>query len=224
MHSRRPFLRHLRPIVAAVVVGLASSVLTLLPGVVGAATAADVTDGLMLRYDLTQASGTTVTDSSGNGRDGILTNGGTWTEPVVVDAYPHTVRFRASDMAGNASSEGVLDVPTTLDPAPHPLKPPAVIGKTVVGSTLTGTPGAWDQKGLTFAYQWLCDGVAVPGATGQRFLLTNADVGHRMAVEVTATRPGALPGVARSASTAVITTAKGAATLSTAFGFADVRS
>lgn len=41
------------------------------------ALAADVTDGLVLRYDLDQASGTTVTDSSGNGRDGTLV-GGSW--------------------------------------------------------------------------------------------------------------------------------------------------
>ena len=31
-----------------------------------------------LKYDLTQASGTTVIDSSGNGRDGTLNGGGTW--------------------------------------------------------------------------------------------------------------------------------------------------
>ena len=151
-------------------------------------------------------------------------DGGTWlpyTEPVVVDAYPHTVRYRASDVAGNASSEGDLDVPTTLDPAPQALKPPAVNGKTVVGSSLTASPGAWDQKGLTFAYQWLRDGAPVPGATGQRFLLTNADVGHRMSVQVTATRPGALPGVARSAPTAVITTTKGATSLSANLLFTD---
>ena len=41
------------------------------------ALAADVTDGLVLRYDLDQASGTTVNDSSGDGRDGTLV-GGSW--------------------------------------------------------------------------------------------------------------------------------------------------
>jgi beta-xylosidase len=139
-------------------------------------------------------------------------DGDTWLPyagPVVLDAYPHTVGFRATDVAGNASTEDVLDVPTTLDPAPQALKPPGVNGKTVVGSSLTGTPGSWDQKGLTFSYQWLRDGVPVSGATGQRYLLTSADVGHRLAVEVRATRPGALPGVTRSAQTAVITTTKG---------------
>src|SRR3954465_1236440 len=34
--------------------------------------AADVTDGLVLRYDLSQTSGSTATDTSGRGRDGAL--------------------------------------------------------------------------------------------------------------------------------------------------------
>ena len=40
--------------------------------------AADVTDGLVLRYDLTQTSGTAVPDTSGHGRDGVLRGGASW--------------------------------------------------------------------------------------------------------------------------------------------------
>ena len=43
-----------------------------------AAAAADVTDGLVLRYDLNQTSGTAVPDTSGNGRDGVLSGDASW--------------------------------------------------------------------------------------------------------------------------------------------------
>ncbi|HST84977.1 MAG TPA: LamG domain-containing protein, partial [Kineosporiaceae bacterium] len=42
------------------------------------AAAADVTAGLVLRYDLSQTSGTTVADTSGNGRDGTLNGDASW--------------------------------------------------------------------------------------------------------------------------------------------------
>ncbi|WP_406005213.1 family 43 glycosylhydrolase [Streptomyces sp. NBC_00637] len=57
---------------------------SLLVGLVGAATpvqadeAADVTDGLALWYKLDATSGTTVTDASGNGRDGTVTGTAGW--------------------------------------------------------------------------------------------------------------------------------------------------
>ena len=139
-------------------------------------------------------------------------DGGAWTTygtPLVLDAYPHTVDYRATDVAGNVGDVRTFDVPTTLAPAAVALKAPTVQGKTTVGSQLTATPGAWDRNGLTFDYQWLRDGVPVSGATAKHYTLTDADLGHRLAVKVTATRPGALPGVARSEQSAVVTGTKG---------------
>ncbi|MFI7542098.1 family 43 glycosylhydrolase [Actinoplanes sp. NPDC049599] len=43
-----------------------------------AAAAADVTDGLVLRYDLDQTSGGTAVDTSGHGRDGVLRGDASW--------------------------------------------------------------------------------------------------------------------------------------------------
>jgi hypothetical protein len=147
-------------------------------------------------------------------------DGGGWTSyttPFVVDAYPHTVDYRATDVAGNPSAVATLDVPTTLDPAPVSVKQPLVQGKAVAGSTLTATPGAWNQKGLTFRYQWLRDGAPIVGATSQRFVLGNADVGHRLSVRVTAQGANTLPGTAVSQPTAVVTTTKGATSLAGAW-------
>ncbi|MGK3941872.1 family 43 glycosylhydrolase [Streptomyces caeruleatus] len=56
-----------------------------------AAATADVTDGLALWYKLDAASGTTVTDASGNGRDGTVNGTADWSDPA------HGLAFNGSD-------------------------------------------------------------------------------------------------------------------------------
>jgi surface antigen len=60
------------------------------------------------------------------------------------------------------------------------------------------TPG-----GLTATYRWTRDGVVVPTQTTSSYLLGAADVGHRIAVTVTWTKPGYIP-VVRTLSSGVI--------------------
>lgn len=90
--------------VAATVLGFAllAGLLLAAPGV---ARAADVTDGMILRYDLTQASGTAVTDSSGNGNTGTLTGSGTWagSDGLRLDGSSAYVRLPNNIMAGLSS-------------------------------------------------------------------------------------------------------------------------
>lgn len=151
-------------------------------------------------------------------------DGGGWlayTTPFQVDDAQHDVDYRATDVAGNQSLPGTLHVdaapsdPTpTTGPSPTPTTPtttspiatvaPQISGKAVVGGSLSTTAGGWDQPGLTFAYQWLRDGVPVNGATGAQLLLGSADLGHRMSVQVTATRSDAAPTTTRSAATAPV--------------------
>lgn len=89
----------LRRLPALLALALASGLLLLVP-TAPAAMAADVTDGLVLRYDLDQASGTTVTDSSGNGRDGTLV-GGSWGNGVLtLDGVDDHVRLPDNVTAG----------------------------------------------------------------------------------------------------------------------------
>jgi len=139
-------------------------------------------------------------------------DGGDWlayTAPFLVDGAQHDVDYRATDVAGNQSLPGTLHVDAAPgpDPAPSPVATaaPQISGKAVVGATLSTTAGEWDQSGLAFAYQWLRDGIPVSGATGARLLLGAADLGHRMSVQVTATRDGAAPGTTLSAATAPVT-------------------
>lgn len=76
------------------------------------ASAADVTDGLILRYDLTQASGTVVPDTSGNGKDGTLNGGGTWTGAtgLALDGVDDHVKLPNNIMAGLSAITVSVDV------------------------------------------------------------------------------------------------------------------
>jgi trimeric autotransporter adhesin len=53
---------------------------------------------------------------------------------------------------------------------------------------LTATTGTWaGAQPLSFSYQWLRDGTAIPGATSPSYQPTAADEGYELAVQVTAT-------------------------------------
>ena len=60
---------------------------------------------------------------------------------------------------------------------------------TIVGKRLTCETGAWYEE-PTFAYQWLRDGVAIPGATAGTYTLTAADEGTAIQCDVTGENSG----------------------------------
>ena len=73
---------------------------------------------------------------------------------------------------------------------------PSLTGTPEVGRTLTVTAGTW-TTGTTFGYRWLADGSAISGATGTSYVLTSADVGRTVTVEVTGTKTNSPPRPAR---------------------------
>lgn len=81
---------------------------------------------------------------------------------------------------------------------------PTVTGPAMVGRHLRATTGTWDAPDAALRIQWLAGGVPVPGATGTTYHLRKTDLGKRISVQVTATVPGRIPGVAESASTAPV--------------------
>jgi hypothetical protein len=86
-----------------------------------AAAAADVTDGLVLRYDLTQTSGTTVEDTSGHGNHGTVNGGGTWTgaSGLRLDGVDDHVHLPDNLLAGLSAVTVSVDVfvdPTQATP------------------------------------------------------------------------------------------------------------
>jgi hypothetical protein len=65
---------------------------------------------------------------------------------------------------------------------------PIISGTLVVGNTLTTDNGGWvGAPPPTFAYSWQRDGVDVPGATTNTYVLTSADTGHLITSRVIAT-------------------------------------
>ena len=76
-----------------------------------------------------------------------------------------------------------------LGPTPVNTAPPSVSGSPTVGATLTAHHGTWSPAShLSYHYQWLAAGVAVPGATHSTYHATTADLGKTLAVTVTVTR------------------------------------
>jgi hypothetical protein len=76
---------------------------------------------------------------------------------------------------------------------------PTVIGVGQVGNTLTAVPGVWDA-GVTFSYQWLRMGVAIPGATADKYIVTVADAGYGLEVRLTVSKTGYRTATATSTS------------------------
>jgi hypothetical protein len=87
---------------------------------------------------------------------------------------------------------------------------PVITGTPKLGASLTAKPGAW-TSGAALTYQWYRGSSALPGATKTTYTPTAADVGHRIAVEVTGSRSGLTPLVLRSSA---VTVAAGALTAS----------
>lgn len=173
----------------------------------------------------------TATDAqSGVDRIEYRLDGGDWsttTGTVVVDAVgDHVVDYRAVDYAGNASTpwSRSFTVTTTGEPGsvdPEIVTPPVVSGSAVAGAVLRSTVGTWNVDDLDLSRQWLRDGTAIDGATGETYRLTATDVGARLSVRVTAKRAGAAVGHADSAETDRV--AKASSTTSATWAKSQVR-
>lgn len=77
---------------------------------------------------------------------------------------------------------------------------PRITGTAKVGSTLVAKPGTW-TPGLTLAYRWYADGVAISGATRSSFTVGAAQRGSTITVTVT----GSARGYARVAKSSAAT-------------------
>lgn len=73
-----------------------------------------------------------------------------------------------------------------LRPLPVNTVLPAISGTPNVGQTLTCSTGTWINA-VSFAYQWLRDGVAIAGSTANTYLLVTADALKEISCRVTAT-------------------------------------
>jgi hypothetical protein len=82
---------------------------------------------------------------------------------------------------------------TVVNMHPKSVVAPKVLGETFVGRTLSSSAGGWDGHDMTFERRWFrceADGLGCnpvsPANTGPTYTLTAADLGKRLAVEITA--------------------------------------
>lgn len=79
---------------------------------------------------------------------------------------------------------------------------PTISGTPTTGRTLTVKPGTWGPSGVVLSQQWFASNVAIPGATGTTFKVTNAQAGKQITVRVTGKRNDAVAVTKASSPTA----------------------
>jgi hypothetical protein len=95
---------------------------------------------------------------------------------------------------------GLYAASTMFSSAPEPI----VTGILKVGSTLSVVDGDWQPSPVQLSYQWLRDGSAVDGATGNQHVLTGEDAGASMSVVATGAKAGYITTDRTSAETAPV--------------------
>ena len=111
--------------------------------------------------------------------------------PVATDAGDQLqviVTATKSDYTTSQLPSAAADVayPATL----ATISSPVLGGSGMVGQVLNVTTGSWNTPGLTYAYQWYRNSVAIPGATTATWTPTATTMGDEITVVVTASRVG----------------------------------
>lgn len=97
-----------------------------------------------------------------------------------------TVTAKNSEGFASVSSSNSVKIPGS--PPEPPLAGPTISGEPVNGSKLTCAEGAWTgAPPPTFTFQWLLNGVSIPGATGPTFTVGSVDRGLTISCRVTGT-------------------------------------
>lgn len=142
-------------------------------------------------------------------RDGTPISGATSTTyTVTVGDVGHEVAVQVTG-ANSAGMTAATSLPASAPAAPGNTEAPQITGTAAVGDSLTASPGTWSGSApMSYTYKWLRDGSAVSGATSSVYTVVEADAGHQLTVEVTATNsvghhsapsaPAAVPATAPS--------------------------
>jgi hypothetical protein len=111
----------------------------------------------------------------------------------------------ATDGTNSSTASGAASVtydkpPSVFDPGPAT----SISGDLRVGSTLTAGEGSPSPTPDSYIYRWFANGVQIGGATGKTFILTSAQTGKTITVEVTALKSGYTSKSNTSAPTGVV--------------------
>ena len=115
----------------------------------------------------------------------------------------YEVEVAVDDGNGGSDTQAITVVVNNRNDAPDGVV--VIAGRLAQGETLTATHTLSDADGLgDITYQWFADGVAIDGATGDSFTLTQAQVGQAMSVVASYTDgQGTAESVSSAASSAV---------------------
>ncbi len=118
-----------------------------------------------------------------DGSNNLLGTGNSYTlKPTDVD---HNIRAEATYVDGEGTTQTVASAPTsaTINVNDAPTGTVSIGGTAEQGQTLNVSNTLADLDGMgTVSYQWLADGQAIAGATGNTFLLGSAQVGKLVTV------------------------------------------
>ncbi len=145
-------------------------------------------------------------DTSGDNCAGI--SGGTKTTYALTnDDQGHTIRVTvvATNGAGQSNATSAQTAVVTAG-APANTVAPVISGTPTNGQTLSASTGTWTgTQPITYTYLWqLCDSAgnncaSIASANNPTFVLTAADVGHKVKVQVTGTNSGGSSSVTSAA-------------------------
>jgi hypothetical protein len=106
-------------------------------------------------------------------------------------------RVRVSGIVRDGERLPAVSYTVTLvkpDRVARVVESPRILGSFAVSQELTATPGTWYPRTNRVTFQWLRDGVALPGATSPSYVVNAADAGHTLSVAVRAEPAYYLPG------------------------------
>ncbi len=141
-------------------------------------------------------------------REGVPITGATGASyvPVAADLGKRLSARVTASLAGRQTTTRTSAPTAAVVPATFTTtSTPTISGTARLKQVVTANAGSWAPTPTSFAYQWLRDGVAIPGATAATYAAVVDDVNHRLAVRVTGVRSGFTSVTRQSAATLPVT-------------------
>lgn len=104
------------------------------------------------------------------------------------------LRVRVSASRAGADPVAALSAARAVARQVFSVRRPQIRGTARPGRTVTATQGVWSVRPTALAFRWLRNGRPIRAADGRTYRVRAADRGQRLAVRVTAQRPGHLSG------------------------------
>lgn len=120
-------------------------------------------------------------------RDGVAIPGATtWTYILTAADVGKRLRVEVTGVKPAYTSTRVQssETPPVFQRGLRPVAEPTIVGKPLVGETLTAATGTWVPSGARSSVTWTRDGKPIPGATGSTYAVTAADLKHKLGATV----------------------------------------